>query len=235
MTEFNPTPTQLGDLDAEDRFAVALFISIVLHLVLSLGIQIKAAPQSGTPQSVMEVRIERPTREVSGAALSASELAVAEATNEPEIVEPVLDQKEVPPPAMPDFPAVEQPHPLLPALEIPLLEDPTWYPAKQVDAHPVALHPVEPDYPVKGVEQGIEGNVVLLLLIDEAGVVKEASVVEANPEDVFDESSLFAFRQARFKPAQKNGRTVKSRVLIRVSYELNKRGKPLVNPPEKIE
>ena len=235
MTEFNPTPTQLGDLDAEDRFALALFVAIVLHLILVLGIQIKAAPQSGVRQPVMEVRIERPSIEVKGAALSASELAVAEVTNESEVVEPVLNQKAVPPPAMPDLPTVEQPHPLLPALEIPLLEDPTWYPAKQVDVPPVALHSVEPDYPVKGVEQGIEGSVLLLLLIDEAGVVKEASVVEAKPEDVFDASSIFAFRQARFKPAQKNGRAVKSRVLIRVTYELNKRDKALLVPPVKIE
>lgn len=235
MTEFNPNPTKLADLDAEDRFALALFVSIVLHLVLTLGVQIKAAPQSGTHQSVMQVRIDSPTIEISGAAPASSELAVVEKTDEPEIVEPQLDQNEALPTAMPDLPPVEEPHPLLPALEIPLLEDPTWYPAKQVDVHPSAIRPIEPDYPIQGVEQGIDGNVLLLLLIDEVGVVKEASVMEANPEGVFEESALFAFRQARFTPAQKNGRAVKSRVLIRVSYELTKRSQPLLIPPVKTE
>lgn len=235
MTEFNPTPPRLGDLDAEDRFALALIISVVLHVVLTFGVQIKAAPRSGMSQPVMEVRIEKPSMKVSGAALTASEFVVAEVTDKVEIVAPAPEQKEAPPPVMPDLPAIEPSHPLLPALEIPLLEDPTWYPAKQLDAPPVALYPVEPDYPIKGVEQGVEGNVVLLLLIDEAGVVKEASVVEANPEGIFDDSTLFAFRQARFTPAQKNGRAVKSRVLIRVTYELIKRNKAIVMPPVKIE
>ena len=120
---------------------------------------------------------------------------------------------------------------ILPTLEIPLLEDPTWYPAKQVDVHPVALDPVKPEYPAEGVTRGAEGKVLLLLLIDEAGVVKEVTVAEANPEGIFEESALAAFREARFAPAQKNGRAVKSRVLIRVNYELNDRKKPVVVQP----
>lgn len=232
MTEFNPNPTKLGDLDAVDRFALALLASLALHLALILGVQIKAAQQSGKAQSAMEVRIERQAGEVSSVVLSTGELSVAQVTNESETVEQVRDQKAAPPPAMPASPVAEQVSRLLPALEVPLLEDPTWYPAKQLDVHPTALYPIKPAYPDKAAEQGLEGNVVLLLLIDEAGAVKEAAVVEANPEGAFEESALAAFREARFAPAQKNGRAVKSRVLIRVTYELNGRKKPaVVQPP----
>lgn len=234
MTEFNQTstPTKLGDLDAVDRFALALVASLAVHLVLILGVQIKAAQQPGRAPSAMEVRIERQAGEVSSVELSTGESVAVQVTHESEAAEPVRDQKEVPPPAMSASPAVEQANPLLPALEVPLLEDPTWYPAKQVDVHPTALYPIKPDYPDKGAEQGVEGNVVLLLLIDEAGVVKEVSVMEANPEVIFEESALSAFRNARFVPAQKNGRAVKSRMLVRVSYELNDRNKPImVQPP----
>jgi len=100
-----------------------------------------------------------------------------------------------------------------------------------VDMHPVALSPIKPVYPEKGAELGVDGKVVLLLLIDETGVVKEVSVVEADPEGIFEESALAAFREARFAPAQKNGRAVKSRVLIRVTYELNDRKKPVMTQP----
>lgn len=228
MTEFNPTPTptKLADLDAVDRFALALVASLALHLALILGVQIKAAQQSGKTQSAMEVRIERQAGEVSSVALPTGEPSVVQVTNESGTVEQVRDQKEVPPPVMPASPAVEQASPLLPALKVPLLEDPTWYPAKQVDVHPTALYPIKPVYPDKGVELGVDGKVVLLLLIDEAGVVKEVSVVEADPEGVFEESALAAFRSARFSPAQKSGRAVKSRVLIRVTYELGGGNKP---------
>lgn len=221
MTEFNFTPTKLGDLDAEDRFALALFASLVLHLALIPVVQVKVVSPSGITQSAMEVRIERaPQAEVKPLLLTES---VAESTAEkPEEPKPSEEK-----------PAPEESAPaILPTLEIPLLEDPTWYPAKQVDVHPSALNLIKPAYPEKGVELGVDGKVVLLLLIDETGVVKEASVVEADPEGVFEESALAAFREARFAPAQKNGRAVKSRVLIRVSYELNDRKKPaVVQPP----
>lgn len=227
MTELNPSPTKLGDLDAMDRFALALVVSLALHLALILGVQIKATQQSGKAQSAMEVRIARQTGEVSSVALSNGESSVVQVANESETVELAHDQQEVPPPAMPASPAIEQATPLLPALEVPLLEDPTWYPAKQLDVHPTALHEIKPVYP----EQDVEGRVVLLLLIDEAGVVKEATVVEANPEGVFEESARAAFSNARFAPAQKNGRAVKSRLQYVISYELPDRKKPVVIQP----
>ena len=58
----------------------------------------------------------------------------------------------------------------------------------------------------------------MLLLIDEFGVVNEASVVEAHPEGYFEESTLSVFRAARFSPAQKQGHAVKSRVLLQVRF-----------------
>lgn len=225
MTEFNSTPTKLGDLDAEDRFALALFVSLVLHLVLILGVQVKSAKTVERSRATMEVRIERAPQE------KIKPLRLTESTPEPAVkkLEEPKPSEEKPVP-QPPAPAESAPA-ILPTLEIPLLEDPTWYPAKQVDVHPTALNLIKPGYPDKAAEQGVEGKVVLLLLIDEAGVVKEATVAEANPEGIFEESALAAFREARFAPAQKNGRAVKSRVLIRVSYELNDRKKPVVVQP----
>ncbi len=59
---------------------------------------------------------------------------------------------------------------------------------------------------------------LLLLLIDEFGAVNEASVVEAQPEGYFEETTLSVFRATRFSPAQKQGHPVKSRVLLQVKY-----------------
>jgi protein TonB len=223
-----PNPTKLGDIDAAGRLALALAVSLALHLAFIFGVQVKAAQRAGRPLPVMEVRIERQAG-ASSPTLLTRELSVTPVTNE--AAEPVRDEKAAPPPAMPASPVAQQSAPLLPALEVPLIEDPTWYPAKQVDVHPTALYLIKPAYPDKAAEQGKEGSVVLLLLIDEAGAVKEATVAEAEPEGYFEESALSAFRNARFVPAQKNGRAVKSRVLIRVTYELTKRDKPEVVPP----
>jgi len=227
MSEFNHHPVQDEVPDATARFALALAASLALHLAVVFGVQIKAAQPVEQVRAAIEVRIERtPQVKIKPLLLTASVVGTTE--KKPEEPKPSEGKPELQPPT----PAPAEPaSAILPMLEIPLLEDPTWYPAKQVDVHPTALNPVEPEYPAKGVAQGVEGKVVLLLLIDQAGVVKEATVVEANPEGVFEESALSAFREARFAPAQKNGRTVKSRVLIRVSYELNDRKKPVVAQP----
>ena len=234
MTEFNPAPPKLRDLDATGRLILALAASLALHLVLILGVQVRAVRQPGKPLPVMEVRIERLA---GGVDIEAGRGSINTVRAEPVEARSPFDKlrtnglqtssvhiNSVMPlaePALPAAPVAEQAPSMLPTLEVPLIEDPTYYPAKQVDVHPKAVRSIKPAYPDKAAEQGIEGSVVLLLLIDEAGVVKEASVAEANPEGYFEVSTLAAFRNEPFKPAQKNGRAVKSRVLIRVTYELN--------------
>lgn len=231
MIESNSSSTRQGDLDPAGRLVLALAASLALHLVLIFGIQVKPAQRAGKPQPVLEVNIQREFR---GADIATPLAAIAVAPTEQESPreEPKSSEQLEPLPVEPASPIAEPASALLPVIELPLIEDPTWYPAKQVDVHPRAVNSIRPDYPAIAVDGEIEGSVVLLLLIDEAGNVKEASVAEAQPEEVFDESALAAFRMARFTPAQKNGRAVKSRVLIRVSYELDKPGKPrFIQPP----
>jgi protein TonB len=49
--------------------------------------------------------------------------------------------------------------------------------------------------------------------------VQEAAVVQAAPEGHFEGVAVAAFQTARFAPAQKDGRSVRSRVLVRVSFD----------------
>lgn len=112
----------------------------------------------------------------------------------------------------------------LPAVDVPLPADPTYYAAKQLEVYPKPLRKVAPEYPEVAATAHLGGEVVLLLLIDETGAVVESSVVEANPPGHFEASALEAFSHARFSPARKNGRDVKSRVLIKVVYEINSNG-----------
>jgi protein TonB len=226
MSEFDPNPEQDEVPDAAARFALALAASLALHLAVAFGIQVKAAQPVERARAMIEVRVEGAAPQPKIKPLSRIEATADMAEKKPGEPKPSEEN-----PALPSPVPVEPAPTILPTLEIPLLEDPTWYPVKQVDVHPAALYPIKPGYPVKAAEQGVEGNVVLLLLIDEAGGVKEASVAEANPAGIFEESALAAFREARFAPAQKNGRAVKSRVLIRVTYELNDREKPVLAQP----
>lgn len=228
MIKRNANPTAGGD-EAVTRFALALGASLALHLALIFGVQVKAPQQAGSALAALKVRIERVGDEERKVTLTAEKASAAV----PEKVEAATPNAgEAPPsPAAHAAPVAEQAAPLLPAVEIPLIEDPTWYPARQVDVHPTALQQIKPVYPDKASVQGVEGHVILLLLIDEAGAVKDVSVAEAKPEGYFEESALAVFREARFSPAQKKGRAVRSRVLIRVTYELEKHDKPGFQPP----
>ncbi len=59
----------------------------------------------------------------------------------------------------------------------------------------------------------------LLVLIDEAGRVVGTSVTDAAPDGVFEQAAQQAVENAVFYPAQKDGRTVRSRILIKVEFD----------------
>jgi protein TonB len=103
-------------------------------------------------------------------------------------------------------------------IEVPFIRDPTYYPAKQLDVYPQPLGQIRLDYPESAASAKVDGRLLVLLLIDEFGVVNDASIVESQPEGYFEDAALAVFRMARFSPGQKQGRAVKSRVLLQIKY-----------------
>jgi len=216
---------------------VALACSLLVHLVLLLGIRV--APSAG-PEDPRETTIAARLMEVAlppRAAVPEPVPMPMPAVDQSPVAEPVKPSPPAPPQPAPPEPEIAAPSSPAPtpvaAVELPLAEDPTFYPAAQVDVHPRVLRRTDPVFPDAAADAGIHGEVTLLLLIDEYGVVKEASVADAKPEGWFEESALEAFKNARFRPAERKGRAVKSRVLIRVSYELgNGSAGPQRSPPQ---
>ena len=101
-----------------------------------------------------------------------------------------------------------------PASALPPLSDPEYYPARQLDVYPELVQPVSLEY----ANDNAGGRVLLMVLIDETGGVREISIVEAGSARLVENSVRTAFSEARFSPARKDGRAVKSRVLISVDY-----------------
>jgi len=99
------------------------------------------------------------------------------------------------------------------------IPDPVHYPAKDLDIYPQALKPITPVYPEMARDSKVAGSVTLLVLIDEAGRVVGTSVMDATPGGVFEQAAQQALANAAFYPAQKDGRTVRSRVLINVEFD----------------
>ena len=76
-----------------------------------------------------------------------------------------------------------------------------------------------PDYPYDADRQRLSGKVRLQLKLEADGRIGDIEIVSATPPGVFDESAIRAFRDARFAPAQKNGRPVRALVVIEVVYD----------------
>jgi len=106
-----------------------------------------------------------------------------------------------------------------PALELPHIDDPEFYPARQLDVLPRPLGDVALRYPEEAADRDVSGRVVLLLLIDDLGMVVEASVISADPPGVFEDAALESFRDILFAPAQRHGRAVKSRLPVEVTFD----------------
>ena len=85
--------------------------------------------------------------------------------------------------------------------------------------HPRALREVVPDYPEDADRQRLSGKVRLQLKLEADGRVSDVDVVSATAPGMFEDSAVKAFRDARFAPAQKNGRPVRALVLIEVVYD----------------
>jgi protein TonB len=216
-----------------------LLVSLSLHLALVVVIQPK--PGSSLPYThVINARLVNQAK--------VAEVTVVPDEAVPEDIPPTLDHLEsstgettvstaVVPPG-PEIPAKPEPvagpgvnagleseSRLPPKAEsalptVPLMIDPTWYTARQLDSQPKARQRIEPAYPDQARREGMEGSVILILKVDEFGAVKDASVESGSPPGMFDESALQAFKEASFTPARLAGRPVRAEIRIRVNYSL---------------
>lgn len=74
------------------------------------------------------------------------------------------------------------------------------------DAVPIVR--VEPQYPMRAAQRGIEGWVEIAFSIDKAGRVTGARVVRSKPRRVFDKAALTAVRKWKYNPKIENGTAV---------------------------
>jgi TonB family protein len=101
---------------------------------------------------------------------------------------------------------------------IPALRDLVHYEAKELDTYPQLRAPLNPVYPQAALAQGTAGAVTVLVLIDETGKVTEASVIDAVPAGYYEDSARDALLQAAFWPASREGRNVRSRILVNMAF-----------------
>lgn len=198
---------------ARSRLCVALGVSALVHAALAS--LITGGPAGGSApsaaQPVLTVRIidVRPTAPQAAPAIE------RDAVREPERLPRRAAAAKTPAPAVAaDVQSVLRSAGAGAAVEGP---DSTYYPAKQLDVYPTLLSELALRSVGAAVPSEPPARARLLVLIDELGNVNEASVVEGEPASRFEDARR-AFMTARFTPAYRNGRAVRSRVLIELNY-----------------
>jgi TonB family protein len=88
----------------------------------------------------------------------------------------------------------------------------------QGDYDPRPVHMPKPNYPLQAFQEGIEGTVLVEILIDAEGRVARSRVVESVPG--LDEAALAAVREWRFIPARKEGKAVPALAHVPVSFKI---------------
>ena len=135
------------------------------------------------------------------------------------------------PDPQPERPSVQTPErPKPPEATVPKLVEPSPAAAPaaavaprqaRVDAPPRPRRSIRPDYPKNARLRGEQGNVVLEFRVDATGAVESVSVVMSSGFPELDAAALRAVRQARFRPAESDGRPVASTARLTLSFRLD--------------
>lgn len=157
---------------------------------------------------------------------TAEALPVAAPPEQPVVVPEHSGEPEPEAPGGPADPAPAEPSPAAASAAAPAPDaaittavDLTYYNARDLDVQPRALREIVPDYPADADRRRLSGKVRLQLELQADGRISGLDVVSGTPPGVFEASAIRAFREARFVPAQKNGRPVRARVVIEVLYD----------------
>jgi TonB family protein len=93
------------------------------------------------------------------------------------------------------------------------VQGPYYFRGSELDAKPAPLTPIEPAATAR-----TAGRVIARVLINESGRVDAVHIVASEPMKAFDEAVKTAFGSARYRPGMKAGRSVKSQMLVEVTF-----------------
>lgn len=89
-----------------------------------------------------------------------------------------------------------------------------------VDQPPRPVRQLPPEYPRTARARNVQGGVTLAVLVDEAGRVADAQVLQSEPPGVFDQAALAAVRTWQFEPASYQGQAVRMRMQLVMPFRL---------------
>ncbi len=92
-----------------------------------------------------------------------------------------------------------------------------------VEKDPEFVNRVQAAYPDMARKAGIEGKVIVKVLVGKNGKPEKAQIIKNPGTDIFDESVINAVMNSTYTPAIQNGRPVKVWLMVPFSFKLNAR------------
>lgn len=134
-------------------------------------------------------------------------------------------------PAQPEMTVPFDINPRLPAgpdsLELPEMTKPQAYSPKdmfsagELDRPLTAVSRIPPTYPLRAKRRDIQGWVKVRFVVDKQGRVREVSILEQEPQGVFDKAVRDCVSRWRFEPGTVGGAKVKTVAETTIRFELD--------------
>ena len=139
---------------------------------------------------------------------------------------PEAERAEDPLPPDPAAPKLAEPEPDREQMETPNIPPPAP-PAPavapklaKIDAPPKPHKTIKPDYPKGARQRGEQGEVILEIRVNAAGIVDRVDIVSSCGFSELDEAAVRAARTARFTPAKSGGSPVASTARLKLDFKL---------------
>ncbi|MEZ5275402.1 MAG: energy transducer TonB [Opitutaceae bacterium] len=100
------------------------------------------------------------------------------------------------------------------------LEELEVFELADLDKIPNPLHRVAPTYPYEMKQAGISGSARVIFIVDENGRVRSPRI-DSSTHREFEQPSIDAVLQWKFEPGMKDGRAVKTRMMLPLKFNLN--------------
>ena len=214
------------------KFSTAIIDSVAVHGLVAVGIvaymKYAPSPTAIATLDLSSVDLSFAEDEDETAAVSPTMPAMPE-------VEPPKPREEKPPeaeraedplPPDPAAPKLAEPEPEREQMETPNIPPPSP-PAPavapkqaKIDAPPKPHKTIKPDYPKGARQRGEQGDVVLEIRVNAAGIVDRVDIVSPSGFSELDEAAVRAARTARFTPAKSGGSPVASTARLTLNFKL---------------
>ena len=197
---------------------VALGINVVLFLLLPLLTQTRVPPELGSqPVGVSLVRL----REPEPPPVEREEIP----RPRPEPRKPLMTDAFQPELFKPRFDKLEMPALNL-QVDTRIMGAPSdiglklYYNAEELDQPPQAIAKIPPLYPYRAKRMEVEGFVKVRFLVDAKGAVNNITILESQPEGMFESSVMKILPTWKLSPGKILGEPVSSWVVTTIRFEL---------------